>query len=326
MNISDGNFFNANNKVLAQKRFKDISSLVNQKETKILGASTQDKEVYKIAVIGDSVTYGLGVQDKEKYTNILEMELNKLYKDKKFEVYNFSLVGDDQLDNYMKYLLASKNNSYDLHIFAYVTNDIFIEKNIKYPNKKEEYEKIYQDCYIQTSQAKTETKPDENSQSEYNKFLFYESVNSTNVCMTNFILSSISKEDVIFFATDGIGDLDLYKKPENNFDKDDYYTLALANYSKLIRENGFKILSPYDNNSLFPTEKGNISGKENHPNKTIHKLFAYFLTQEIIKIQSNNSENLISNEKSILCDYEKKIAKDVSILVKEDIYPIKYCE
>jgi len=325
ININDGSFFNANNKLLKQSRFKDISSLINQKETKVLGANTENEKIYKIAIIGDSVTYGLGVQDSEKYTSILEKELNKLYLNKKFEVYNFSLVGDDLLDNYIKYLMASKISEYDLYIFAYITNDILIEDNSKYPQKKEIYEAFYKECN-NLSEGKLVEEQFKNSEDKYNKFLALKSEESANVCMTNLILNNVSKNNVLFFATEGTGDINLYEKDQKLQTSDDFYTLALTNYSKYIKLNNFKIINPYDKDSLFPTKNSNISKKEIHPNKTIHKLFAYFLTQEIIKNQRNISKELKDNEQLILCEYEKKIAEDVSRLIKEDISPIKYCE
>jgi len=54
--------------------------------------------VYRIAVIGDSFTFGQGVAERERYTNLLETELNREGGPHKFEVLNFGRAGAQTID------------------------------------------------------------------------------------------------------------------------------------------------------------------------------------------------------------------------------------
>lgn len=50
--------------------------------------------VFRIAVVGDSVTFGTGLSGRENtYPNVLERELRELFHNKKFEVLNFGIEG-----------------------------------------------------------------------------------------------------------------------------------------------------------------------------------------------------------------------------------------
>lgn len=57
---------------------------------------TRPDNVYRIAVIGDSYTYGQGIPENERYTNLLEKYLNK--KNNKYEVLNFGKGGANTID------------------------------------------------------------------------------------------------------------------------------------------------------------------------------------------------------------------------------------
>ncbi len=51
------------------------------------------KGVYRVAVFGDSLTYGVGLAVNERYTNIAEQLLNEAFDDRQFEVLNFGICG-----------------------------------------------------------------------------------------------------------------------------------------------------------------------------------------------------------------------------------------
>jgi lysophospholipase L1-like esterase len=54
------------------------------------------KRRYRIAVIGDSFTYGQGIDEKDRFTNLIEAELNKTRNG--FEVLNFGVPGAETVD------------------------------------------------------------------------------------------------------------------------------------------------------------------------------------------------------------------------------------
>jgi lysophospholipase L1-like esterase len=50
-------------------------------------------DVYRVMVLGDSLTWGVGLDVEERYTAIAETLLNKAFPQKKFEVLNFGISG-----------------------------------------------------------------------------------------------------------------------------------------------------------------------------------------------------------------------------------------
>jgi hypothetical protein len=65
--------------------------------------------VYRIAVIGDSFSFGQGIKEKERFSNILQERLN--IRGKKLEVLNFGLPGKEMEDH----LETLKNSVLDIH-------------------------------------------------------------------------------------------------------------------------------------------------------------------------------------------------------------------
>lgn len=52
--------------------------------------------VYRIAVIGDSLTFGQGIEEKDRFTNLLEAELKRTNNG--YEVWNFGMAGAETVD------------------------------------------------------------------------------------------------------------------------------------------------------------------------------------------------------------------------------------
>ncbi|HEB87124.1 MAG TPA: SGNH/GDSL hydrolase family protein, partial [Gammaproteobacteria bacterium] len=53
---------------------------------------------YRIAVIGDSFAYGQGIEEQERFSNLLENWLNEQSADREYEVLNFARPGYETLD------------------------------------------------------------------------------------------------------------------------------------------------------------------------------------------------------------------------------------
>ncbi len=91
-------------------------------------ADKQNDDVFRIAVIGDSFTYGQGVDTKDRLSDILESSLNK-GNGGKFEVLNFGKRGTETVDhlNFLKdYVLAS---SPDFILLQWFINDVEVDKS-----------------------------------------------------------------------------------------------------------------------------------------------------------------------------------------------------
>lgn len=55
------------------------------------------ENIYRIAVVGDSFTYGQGITEDERFSNVIERELNSA--EKKYEVLNFGIAGAETIDH-----------------------------------------------------------------------------------------------------------------------------------------------------------------------------------------------------------------------------------
>ena len=55
--------------------------------------SPKPSGIYRIMVLGDSLTWGAGLAPEERYTAIAENLLNKTFNDRKFEILNFGISG-----------------------------------------------------------------------------------------------------------------------------------------------------------------------------------------------------------------------------------------
>lgn len=87
-------------------------------------ASKKPPNTFRILVFGDSFTFGTGVSEDHRFTNLLEGFLNKNGGTKKYEVLNFGIPGysTDQEHDLMKVML--RQIECDLVIVAFYTNDM----------------------------------------------------------------------------------------------------------------------------------------------------------------------------------------------------------
>lgn len=85
--------------------------------------SPKPKDTFRIMVLGDSFTWGVGIQEDERYTNVLEKMLNERFLHQKFEVLNFSVLGFCTVEE-ARLLIAMKDIvKPDLIIIGFCIND-----------------------------------------------------------------------------------------------------------------------------------------------------------------------------------------------------------
>lgn len=88
-----------------------------------------DKEptVTRIAVLGDSFAFGWGVEEPERFSNLLEQKLNS-QNPGEYEVYNTSIPGWES-KNQLKFLKQRAGMfDFDIIILSYVLNDIYNDR------------------------------------------------------------------------------------------------------------------------------------------------------------------------------------------------------
>ena len=76
--------------------------------------------IYRIAIIGDSITYGQGISDHERFSNIVENRLNMAGK--RYEVLNFGKPGAETVDH-IKFLDSVLTLDPDFILLQWYTND-----------------------------------------------------------------------------------------------------------------------------------------------------------------------------------------------------------
>lgn len=81
-------------------------------------------ETFRILVFGDSLTFGVGLADHQRYTNILEEMLSLQFPDQHFEVLNFGVPGfaTDQERDLMEAILKQAEG--DLVVVGFCCDDI----------------------------------------------------------------------------------------------------------------------------------------------------------------------------------------------------------
>ncbi len=80
--------------------------------------------VYRIAIIGDSITYGQGVAEKDRFPNLLEDYLNEGQRNDRYEVLNFGWLGSETIDhvNILKNTVFKMNP--DFVLLQWYINDV----------------------------------------------------------------------------------------------------------------------------------------------------------------------------------------------------------
>lgn len=269
--VKDNDFSlkNLNANPFTKARISDLNLLFSSQNKKVLGTS-QDKEVFKVAIIGDSMTYGQGVQKNQVFTNILSKMLNK---NRPTIVYNLGISGDDFIDNYTKYQTAKDVLDPDLFIFTLVDNDLTFADTDKYPERDTYKMQLQVGCFKPEMSYLWE---DMEWEQQIHKYYFPSvSEEYSNICLFENGIRLIDKEKTIFASFDNFE----FADEPLAIDADHYQKLGyiMNKYRKIIvKNNGYFV-----DNSKYSFNLEIISPNEGHPNEKSHKKFADLLYQEI---------------------------------------------
>jgi len=102
----------------------------------------KESKIYRVASLGDSNTFGLGVNLEDTYSKVLEKYLNNLSNTKKFEIMNFGVPGYHITQQFV--LIKNKINKYNPDLLIiYLPSDEFERKpnleKIKVPKSSKFY-------------------------------------------------------------------------------------------------------------------------------------------------------------------------------------------
>ena len=80
--------------------------------------------IYRVAIIGDSITYGQGIQEQDRFSNLIEKELTHQNGKRGYEVLNFGQPGAETIDHLE--ILASPvlEAEPDFILLQWFTNDV----------------------------------------------------------------------------------------------------------------------------------------------------------------------------------------------------------
>jgi lysophospholipase L1-like esterase len=90
------------------------------------------KDAYRIGIFGDSITFGQGVELKNTFAKILELQLNEHYKTKpQIQVFNFGVPSYNTINEYIYLKDSYQKYKPDLVILQYTAEDDSISSHKK---------------------------------------------------------------------------------------------------------------------------------------------------------------------------------------------------
>lgn len=238
--------------------------------------SESDANKFKVLVIGDSFTWGVGIKNGQRFAKLLE---SKLIRTKPTTVVSVSSPGWNTSEFLKYYMLATKDIQPDLTIFSLVHNDSLLSRY----NRDDQ---VVQRCQLLYPQTSPVFGIDLNQMIAYDTpFTEVDQVftqqhdaswsNSVNLCVLESNLANLPTQKAIYFLTDDYGGNNLYT----------IYTEKLKKYGKrIVSSSSGKLLPSYSNlwkNNANPYDFLTISTKESHPNFLANQMYADILYNEI---------------------------------------------
>ena len=263
------------NNFIIENRIKDLRQFVGSETPpkNILG--NKSDEVYKIALIGDSYVYGLGVMESKTYGRVLENKLNKIRPTK---VFVLALPGDSIVENFAKFLLVNSKLYVNLYIFSLVNNDLIYDHNNKYPKEMDVHNFLHNSCHKKEFIYKWNFLDNWEKQLENGVAPSYSDLYS-NRCWAETVVREVKKRTPRFFFFSALSSRELDPSFMNGLNNTGLLSRQVENdFIDLVNKNGGFVVNRLD----IPTKKVSVSEMEGHPSKELHFVFAESLFQEIV--------------------------------------------
>lgn len=257
---------------LANLETQSLALKNGQSMDQVLGIT--DDGIYTVAVIGDSLVWGQGLREKDRFANILERQLSRIYPTK---VLSLGYAGDSMADNYIKYrLINTLYPNIDLYIVGVVDNDLFINQPDRYDSSL--FHEITQGCRDKTIFYDPPFDPSMDIEEQTRQYAqnirqsFSEEY--ANICIFHRATKLLPKSNAMYITF----------RP-----RDVKYDEHLRRMIEIMQENSLFILtvSQYFENMSDEemSKKYYISEREGHPSAFANHIFAEALFQEITQDQ-----------------------------------------
>lgn len=250
---------------IIEHRFKDTRNLI--------ASGRFPNDVFNVAIIGDSLVYGLGVREGERITEILEKKLAKIRATK---VYNLGQPGDSILDYYALYTLAQRSLFPNVTIIMIVDNDLIFDASNRYPGEEEVFGTLRNTCSGELfSNLRIQLDMDRSRDTEISQLYFPSfSQKFANICFLREIATATASDKRLFFYPYNIFSTAVVnpKTPEEQ------EAWIMDTYTKTIQASGGRVVLSSNIPGFIYTP---ISQNERHPSRQTHALWAESLYKEI---------------------------------------------
>jgi len=241
------------------KRAEDIAYLdqfANKDEypvpAQVLGDVSHKAGPFTIVVIGDSFAWGQGIRESERFSVLLERQLNAIAPTK---VISLARQGDGLFDNYVKYEIAKyAYPETDLYIFGVVDNDIMLLGGENSYNEKY-LQSLIQECGARPFLYAPETK-------EFPEDMYYQDEYS-NYCVMKKIIPQLPKGNAVYFdyGSEFFGQFPTH-------DRRVVRELTQAGLVVMSANSELKQISEDRKSQLY------VSNNDSHPGALAHSIFA----------------------------------------------------
>jgi hypothetical protein len=228
-------------------------------------SQNKSNDTFRIVVLGDSITFGHGIELNETYSKVLERLLNKRNDGWRYEVLNFGVPGYNAIEKVE--VLNSKAIKFhpDLIIFQYLGDDI-INRTEFFQIEKEKIQEYVQKTGRNASEFTEMEKREvhENAYSDYLKILEEKRFDETwKIVEKSFEkLFSITQNKTFLLSFDD--------------------QLQLSRLDNISQTYDWPIIYVNDFLKNYPQEKLIIHPKDNHPNAFAHMLIAEEIYKKLV--------------------------------------------
>jgi|GEM_PF-2249008 len=269
-----------NNRIRDLKKLMDLSldrtSIIEPKNLAVNVLITKKftkSQPLKIAVIGDSNTYGMGISQNQRYSNVLEKFLNKTVPTK---VFNLSEPGNSLEDDYALYLLAKERLQPDFVIIGILENDLIFNQS-KYPNSESVRSMLQNFCPQDIFSASNI----ELINSDWNEVIdiYQESFLPTyaNSCFLKKLASDFAEDKTLIFFN-FFNHQQMFCSIDDSLANSKHRAIMTAYRTELINS-GNTVIGHDPNQTVFST----VSKAETHPSASANKDFAKIIYDHISK-------------------------------------------